>query len=59
MEIKDLIDGIKAGDVQSSNNTFNDIMADKINSALDVHKQEIAGTMYGTAEQEPTADENV
>ena len=57
MSIKDLINNVKAGDAAASNNTFNSIMADKMNSALDIKKQEIAQTMYGIAEEEPTTDE--
>jgi len=62
MNINDLINNVKSGDVQGSNNAFNSIMADKINSALDVHKQELAGAIYGTpeiAEQEPVTDEEI
>jgi len=59
MEVNNLIDAIASGDVQNSNNAFNDLMADKINAALDTHKQEIAGSLYGTAEVEVKADEDV
>jgi hypothetical protein len=60
MNINDLINGVKKGDVQGSNNAFNSVMADKMNKALDTHKQELAGSLYGTpevTEQEPISDE--
>jgi hypothetical protein len=54
MNIEDLIDNVKSGDAQSSNNTFNSIMADKINAALDIEKQLIASKMYGSEEEPET-----
>ncbi|MBI33509.1 MAG: hypothetical protein CMD98_06555 [Gammaproteobacteria bacterium] len=69
MSIDELIGNVKKGDVQSSNNSFNTLMADKINSALDGKRQEIAQGMYGeevpveepadteVAVEEPTAEE--
>ena len=42
MTTRELIDNIKQGDAQKSNNTFNSIMQDKIIDALDSHKQEVA-----------------
>ena len=60
MDINNLIDAIQKGDVQDSNNNFNSLRNDKINVALDTHKQEIAGQLYGTAEvEEPTQDADV
>jgi hypothetical protein len=62
MNINSLIDNVKKGDVQGSNNAFNSIMANKINGALDAHKKDIAGAMYGTPEvneQEPKSDEEI
>jgi len=53
MNVNDLIDSIKKGDVANSNNRFNSVMADKMNAALDVHKQEIAGSVFGTVDVEP------
>jgi hypothetical protein len=59
MEVNNLIDAIQSGDVQDSNNAFNSLMADKMNVALDTHKQNIAGQMYGTQETEAEADEDI
>jgi len=57
MSTKDLIDNIKKGDAQKSNNTFNSIMHDKILDALDTHKTEVASKMYGASNDTPVADE--
>ena len=50
MSIENLINNVKSGDVQSSNNSFNSIMADKINSALDTERKQVASKMYGVEE---------
>lgn len=59
MNTNDLIDAIQSGDVQNSNNTFNNIMSTKINSALDSHKQDMAGQMFGTVDTENSDNEDV
>jgi uncharacterized membrane-anchored protein len=59
MSIQDLINNVKSGDVQSSNNSFNSIMADKINAALDTQKQDVASRLFGSdteVESEVEAD---
>ena len=57
MNTSKLIDNIKKGDAQKSNNTFNSIMKDKIIGALDMHKQEVASKMYGASNDTPTEEE--
>ena len=57
MSTRDLIDNIKSGDAQSSNNTFNSIMHDKLIDALDNHKQEVASKMYGASDDAPAVEE--
>ena len=57
MSTKELIDNIKQGDAQKSNNMFNSIMQDKILSALDTHKTEVASKMYGASNDTPAAVE--
>ena len=57
MSTSKLIDNIKKGDAQKSNNTFNSIMKDKIIDALDLHKQEVASKMYGASNDTPVVDE--
>jgi hypothetical protein len=57
MSTRDLIDNIKSGDAQASNNTFNSIMHDKLIDALDTHKQEVASKMYGASDDAPAVEE--
>lgn len=57
MSTRDLIDNIKSGDAQASNNTFNSIMHDKLIDALDTHKQEVASKMYGASDDTPAVEE--
>ena len=57
MSTRNLIDNIKKGDAQKSNNVFNSIMQDKILDALDTHKQEVASKMYGASNDTPVAEE--
>ena len=57
MSTRDLIDNIKTGDAQTSNNTFNSIMHDKLIDALDNHKQEVASKMYGASDDAPVVEE--
>ena len=57
MSTIDLIDNIKKGDAQKSNNMFNSIMHDKILDALDTHKTEVASKMYGASNDTPAAVE--
>ena len=57
MSTRDLIDNIKKGDAEKSNNMFNLIMHDQILDALDTHKQEVASKMYGASDDTPVAEE--
>ena len=57
MSTRDVIDNIKTGDAQTSNNTFNSIMHDKLIDALDNHKQEVASKMYGASDDAPAVEE--
>ena len=57
MTTRTLIDNIKTGDAQKSNNTFNSIMQDKLISALDSHKQEVASKMYGATQDAPAVED--
>ena len=56
MSTRNLIDNIKKGDAQKSNNVFNSIMQDKILGALDTHKQEVASKMYGASSDTPAVE---
>ena len=53
MSTRELIDNIKQGDAQKSNNTFNSMMHDKLVTALDAHKQVVASKMYGATTDAP------
>jgi hypothetical protein len=57
MSTRNLINNIKKGDAQKSNNTFNSIMKDKIIGALDMYKQEVASKMYGASNDTPVVEE--
>ena len=57
MSTRNLINNIKKGDAQKSNNTFNSIMHDKILDALDSHKQEVASKMYGASNDTSAVEE--
>ena len=57
MSTRNLIDNIKKGDAQKSNNVFNSIMQDKLIDALDTHKQEVASKMYGASDDSPAVEE--
>jgi len=57
MSTRELIDNIKQGDAQKSNNTFNSMMHDKLVTALDAHKQVVASKMYGATTDAPVAEE--
>ena len=57
MSTRNLINNIKKGDAQKSNNTFNSIMQDKLLDALDNHKQEVASKLYGASNDTPTEGE--
>ena len=57
MSTRTLIDNIKTGDAQKSNNTFNSIMHDKIIDALDNHKQEVASKLYGASDDTPAVED--
>ena len=57
MSTRTLIDNIKQGDAQKSNNTFNSMMHDKLVTALDAHKQVVASKMYGATTDAPAVEE--
>ena len=57
MSTRNLIDNIKKGDAQKSNNMFNSIMHDKILDALDTHKTEVASKMYGASNDTSAVEE--
>ena len=52
METKDLINALQGGDNVEASNVFSSLMADKINSAMDDRKVQIAQGMMGGEEEE-------
>lgn len=60
--VNDLISALSDGDMVRANDTFNSVMADKMNNALDDAKIQLAQSMLGTEESEegydPADDEN-
>ena len=51
METKDLINALNSGNNIEAGNMFNSLMADKINSAMDDRKVQIAQSMMSGEEQ--------
>lgn len=48
----DLINALASGKTADANNTFNDLMASKLNAAIDAKKIEIANDTYNGVTQE-------
>ena len=48
-ETIDLINALTSGKTSDANNTFNDLMASKLNAAIDAKKIEIANDTYNGA----------
>lgn len=56
METKDLINALQGGDNVEASNVFSSLMADKINSAMDDRKVQIAQGMMGGEEEQTEMD---
>lgn len=56
METRDLINALNSGDNIEAGNVFNSLMADKINSAMDDRKVQIAQGMMGGEQEEMDFD---
>tara|TARA_R110000796_G_scaffold65445_1_gene151115 strand:+ start:5313 stop:5471 length:159 start_codon:yes stop_codon:yes gene_type:complete len=52
MNVADLIDNLQSDDNVSANNTFNSIIADKLQVAIDSKKIEVASSLNTRQEQE-------
>jgi hypothetical protein len=63
--IDDMINKIIDNDNLGAQDDFNNIIADKINAVIDLKKQEVAASIYGTEQvedetsEEEITDENV
>lgn len=55
--VKNLIDAISVGDAVATEQSFGAAMAEKISAKLDTMRQDIAQTMFRTAEQPEVAVE--
>ena len=56
--IDDLLHSIKSGEAMDASNMFNDLMAGKIEDALEQEKVRIAGAVYNGDEQEEYDEED-
>lgn len=52
MTIEDMIDNIAAGELNQANSTFNTLVQDRVNQAVDQEKIAVAGTMFNGTEEE-------
>lgn len=50
--VRDLVDALMAGDTMRIDNTFNDVMAVKVTSAIDAYKDEVTQSMFGQTQEE-------
>jgi hypothetical protein len=58
MNTRELVDALISGDSIAIEDTFNTVMSQKVSSALDTYRVEVAQNMMGTPEQETTVDDN-
>lgn len=56
MDINDLVNALKNGDNVGAESAFNGVMADRINSAMDDRKIELAQGMMGMAQEVEDTD---
>jgi hypothetical protein len=56
---RELIDALISGDSIAIENTFNSVMSDKVSSALDTYRVDIAQKMFVPKEQEANSDDNI
>ena len=52
MTIEDMIDNIAAGELTQANDTFNELLQDRMDQALDQEKIAVAGTMFNGTEED-------
>jgi hypothetical protein len=56
---RELIDALISGDSIAIENTFNSVMSDKVSSALDTYRVDVAQKMFVQKEQEVNSDDNI
>ena len=54
--IKDMVGSVAKGDLNTANDTFNDIMAAKTNDAWAAAKQDVARVAFDTPLEEPMGE---
>lgn len=59
MSIEDFIDQISSKDFTSAQNTFGDVMRDRMQDALDQEKAALAGTLFGEEEEVDEDDDQL
>jgi hypothetical protein len=57
--VRDLVDALLSGDSIGIDDSFNAVMADKVNSALDDHRVQVAKTMFAPPNVEEESDDNI
>ena len=57
MPTRDLVDALISGDSIAIENTFNAVMSDKVSSALDGYRVQVAQKMFDKQEQEINNDD--
>lgn len=58
MTTRELIDALVAGDSIAIENTFNDVMSQKVSNALDTYRTQVAQSMFKPVEDVVPADDN-
>lgn len=57
MSTRELVDALIAGDSIAIENAFNDVMSDKVSTALDDYRVEIAQRMFNAEPEQSTEEE--
>lgn len=57
MSTRDLVDALISGDSIAIENTFNAVMSDKVSTALDGYRVQVAQTMFGQEQEEINNDD--
>lgn len=52
MSTRDLVDALIAGDSIAIENSFNDVMTDKVSAALDDYRVEVAKNLFNPAQEQ-------
>lgn len=58
MSTRDLVDALIAGDSLAIETTFHDVMTDKVTSALDNYRIQVAKNMFNPQDEDEPVEEN-